>query len=311
MDTYYKYSKYFGLKYLKDITLRISSPYTLNDPFEEIINEEVMERLQSIAKPEDMGLSDYKKYFGEDSAKEFLTSRINSLIDGYGIVSFSETPRNLLMWAHYADEHNGICIGFKKDLFESQKKAGPTINNIESYIPQKIDYDSIRPENIESMANSRDEIRHQARRQLLTKSDDWIYEKEHRCILPMKWADQLRLVDKKDERLFELDYINDGLLDEIDDDLFEGEGVSHLAENLFRLKEKAFLKKVNISSVVSIHLGCKMKKYEEDLLVDTFSQENSPFGHIKLYKCQPSKNRFELKVTQIFPKNNSQINEIP
>ncbi|MGF6383844.1 hypothetical protein OKW31_006845 [Paraburkholderia atlantica] len=30
----------------------------------------------------------------------------------YGIYSMAETPRSLLMWAHYAESHTGVCLGF-------------------------------------------------------------------------------------------------------------------------------------------------------------------------------------------------------
>ena len=32
-----------------------------------------------------------------------------------GICSFSKARKNQLMWSHYADEHKGICIGFKEE----------------------------------------------------------------------------------------------------------------------------------------------------------------------------------------------------
>jgi hypothetical protein len=30
----------------------------------------------------------------------------------YGIYAMAETPRSLLMWAHYAESHTGVCLGF-------------------------------------------------------------------------------------------------------------------------------------------------------------------------------------------------------
>lgn len=37
---------------------------------------------------------------------------INSQLESVGIFSLAESPSNQLMWAHYAGEHRGICIGF-------------------------------------------------------------------------------------------------------------------------------------------------------------------------------------------------------
>lgn len=301
MNIYYKYTKYFGLNSLKKIQLRISSPCTLNDPFEEIINENVIQRLKEIAKPSDVGMKYISQHFGDEITNGFVKNKIDNLITEYGIVSFSETPRNMLMWAHYADEHQGLCIGFKENLFESMSNKITTHFKVESYTPLKVSYDSIRPQNIDETLDTQDELWTQARRQLLTKSDDWIYEKEHRCIIPMRWADELKITYDKEDDFFERDFINDGFIDKIGADTYDGIGVSVLADMLFKNKSKAFLKTINISSVASIHLGCKFDKSQTELLIDLFNKENSIFKHIKLYQCIPSKNRFELEIKQLYP----------
>ena len=33
------------------------------------------------------------------------------------VLSFSEDPAHALMWAHYADAHRGICLGFRRSFF--------------------------------------------------------------------------------------------------------------------------------------------------------------------------------------------------
>ncbi|WP_324002299.1 DUF2971 domain-containing protein [Aeromonas dhakensis] len=304
MNVYYKYSKYYGINSLKDLKLRISSPFTLNDPFEEIMNENVTQRLKTIAEPSHVGLNYIHRYFGESITNGFVENKIDNLITEYGVVSFSETPRNLLMWAHYADEHHGLCIGFKEDLFEIKPNKIKTHFNVESYTPIKVSYDSARPQNIDEELDTQAELWTQARRQLLTKSDDWIYEKEYRCILPIRWADQLKIISNEEDTFFEQDFINDGTIDEVDDNTYEGIGVSVLADMLFKNKSKAFLKKINISSVASIYLGCKFDVFQMELLIDLFNKEDSPFKNIKLYKCRPSKNRFELEIEQLYPLSN-------
>ncbi len=42
--------------------------------------------------------------------EEYLHQQLSSA----GICSFSKARKNQLMWSHYADEHKGVCIGFKE-----------------------------------------------------------------------------------------------------------------------------------------------------------------------------------------------------
>lgn len=45
---------------------------------------------------------------------EKMLSQIDSQLLSVGIFSMSTKPEHPLMWAHYAGDHTGICIGFKK-----------------------------------------------------------------------------------------------------------------------------------------------------------------------------------------------------
>ncbi|MFQ1977485.1 DUF2971 domain-containing protein [Aeromonas veronii] len=302
MKVYYKYSRFFGIESLKNITIRLSSPNTLNDPFEGMMNEHVKKRLIKIAKPEDLGMQGYERHFGKEIINTFIVNKIHSLISKYGVVSLSETPINLLMWAHYADEHKGICIGFKPDLFDSLDNKRRSIYKIESYLPQKVNYDSIRPQNIDDEAESSKEIQEQARKQLLTKSNDWMYEKEHRCIIPLNWADQYKsLSTNAEDHDVENDFVNDGILTRVGENTYEGKGISILSDIYNDEKTSVFLKKINPSSIVSIHLGCKFDTKDKARIVEMLNDDNNQLKHIKLYACSPSKDRFELDIEQLYP----------
>ncbi|MGL6188166.1 MAG: hypothetical protein ACRC12_03895, partial [Holosporales bacterium] len=84
MKIYYKYSRYFGIDSLKNLTIRLSSPDTLNDPFEGMMNEHVKKRLIKIAKPEDLGMHGYERIFGKETIDSFIVNRIQSLVSKYG-----------------------------------------------------------------------------------------------------------------------------------------------------------------------------------------------------------------------------------
>lgn len=48
--------------------------------------------------------------------EEYLHQRLSSA----GICSFSKARKNQLMWSHYADEHKGVCIGFRENQIRPQ-----------------------------------------------------------------------------------------------------------------------------------------------------------------------------------------------
>jgi hypothetical protein len=79
----------YGLEALKDKRLRISRLMELNDPFE---------------------------FLGADlSDSEFrraLTATKRNLSQDKGILCFSRTWTNPVLWSHYSDRHRGICLGF-------------------------------------------------------------------------------------------------------------------------------------------------------------------------------------------------------
>lgn len=47
---------------------------------------------------------------------DIRTSILKNTIENIGICSFSETYRDVKMWAHYADSHKGICMVFDKNI---------------------------------------------------------------------------------------------------------------------------------------------------------------------------------------------------
>ncbi|MCP3712581.1 DUF2971 domain-containing protein [Paraburkholderia sp. CNPSo 3274] len=86
--------------------------------------------------------------------------------NAYGIYSMAETPRSLLMWAHYAHNHRGVCLVFyvpaDPDVFTYALPVeyGDTYPSMEWTNPDRTD----------------------ALRSLLTKSTEWSYEQESRIL---------------------------------------------------------------------------------------------------------------------------------
>ncbi len=97
-----------------------------------------------------------------------------------GILSLSETWDNLLMWAHYAEEHTGfvLMLDGSHDFFKGD-------NSLLGFAkPERVEYKSERPSTtIEEVTVP--EI-------FLTKGFDWKYEKEWRYLKYLNGADERR-----------------------------------------------------------------------------------------------------------------------
>lgn len=137
------YPANWALEAIKKQRLKVSPVGELNDPFEYL----------SV----DIGRRDVRKWM----------QKLHSLIvGGNGIISFSRAWNEPLMWAHYADNHKGIALGFdipKHMLFE--------INYIENRIKPTIEVDHSEHE----MEKLLDLV-------LRSKHKNWEYEGEFRLL---------------------------------------------------------------------------------------------------------------------------------
>ena len=136
----YSSSKY-GLWTLQNRCLRVSRIEELNDPFEFLAPELIDPQYRQIIR----------------SVKAHLNKT-------KGIVYFAENRKSPLMWAHYAERHEGLCLGF--DVV-----AGDALGRVK-YVtkrlkwPGKLEYDF-------------------AQALLLTKFSHWRYEREWRAFMSL------------------------------------------------------------------------------------------------------------------------------
>lgn len=85
--------------------------------------------------------------------------------DWLAVYCVSGSSNSALMWAHYADSHRGICIGFASDsdIFATAQEV--------KYSHVRHTVDPVHDDDEQRLANS-----------LLLKSASWKYEEEWRCI---------------------------------------------------------------------------------------------------------------------------------
>ncbi|MBN2260005.1 MAG: DUF2971 domain-containing protein [Clostridiales bacterium] len=179
--------------------LWFSNPTTFNDPydfnlsFDYSCNEDTLRKyflkMKAIySKRGDNSLLDFDfekriSDFKNDPIK--FISAIKKYVKGliqnnYGVCCFSENYDNLLMWSHYADKHEGICLGFDADLkdkfFEiplivKYPETYPIVNYFENYLNKATPIVQFH---------------------FATKSKDWSYENELRIVKDIGQHDKIR-----------------------------------------------------------------------------------------------------------------------
>lgn len=109
-----------------------------------------------------------------------------------GILSLSEASDNLLMWAHYANDHRGFVVGFDvtHEFFNQKRTDADQLRHL-----RKIQYSHSRPKLTFSETKSIDE--------LMIKGAIWDYEKEWRMTQSIADADK---VLERDIHLFRIPF---------------------------------------------------------------------------------------------------------
>src|ERR1700730_408530 len=90
MRAYKFLNAHFGLKSLYEKRLKLSAIDDLNDPFELL----------------PYNLSDRRHRWAMHATRKELAA-------GRGVLCFSAAWHNPVIWAHYADKHKGLCLGFE------------------------------------------------------------------------------------------------------------------------------------------------------------------------------------------------------
>ena len=100
-----------------------------------------------------------------------------------GVFCATKNHNNLLMWAHYAEQHHGVVLGFKPDLEKDSFLR----------LLKPVTYSDIRPsffQDAEDWDSNVDEVTKQeigaaiTHRLIFTKSTHWAYEEELRMYVP-------------------------------------------------------------------------------------------------------------------------------
>lgn len=108
-----------------------------------------------------------------DFMKDFLNHWYDIQRNQYGISCFSEKYDEKLMWSHYADKHQGICLIYDRDLL---------LESLKTHVPEcqwfTVNYKK-RP--LMELVEENDEVKFKSIDPVLNyKESNWAYEKEVR-----------------------------------------------------------------------------------------------------------------------------------
>lgn len=143
MRVYKYYDAKYGRMALEKCRLKLSTIKDLNDPFE----------FNSPA-------------FGTREDRNMFKNVIEKSMAGKGLLCFSKSRRNPVMWSHYANSHKGICLGF-----DVKDKLLNAVKYVDRRSKNEIRYDDVFcPENEEIFEKC-----------LSTKFSHWKYEQEMRA----------------------------------------------------------------------------------------------------------------------------------
>ena len=185
--TFYKYLSPKRTDVLQNLRIRFTPVSALNDPFESLpgimigdrewyvelfrkrVEREIIERaIRSPVKRKQyrrVRKKEFENFYNCYTDVSWLTKLsedVRQMSDSVqGCLSLSATATNVLMWSHYAQNHEGYVIGFDADHEYFGKGVSPVI------------YSSIRP------THNPFEHRHSGAI-FYTKSSDWSYEQEYR-----------------------------------------------------------------------------------------------------------------------------------
>ncbi|PRE60240.1 hypothetical protein C6P96_16330 [Burkholderia multivorans] len=200
-----KLHKYFSvdrlISVLRQPSLRFTQPEHLNDPYEchlTLDRHLLAADYRSFRKRGSPMISEIEL----DRACEMAESTIviDALLEyrrwrnNVGILSLTEDPLQLLMWAHYAQDHAGVCVELDVSLLMPKTGA---VQPGQCSILRPVRY---QQEKIAGLP------RHETMIEVLTtKSEHWSYEREWRLVR------SLDLTRKIDDKVYVVDFPLDAI----------------------------------------------------------------------------------------------------
>lgn len=134
MEKLYKYRAYNtnSLAMLINREFYFPDPARLNDPYDCQIS--IMEAVeQAVEYAEKTAQYSVKNKLSKLIKLNDLYTKIENDIKSCGILSFSKSNDDVLMWSHYGNEHRGFCLGFDLSKFTKYNEKHSIIGASDVY----------------------------------------------------------------------------------------------------------------------------------------------------------------------------------
>lgn len=236
--------------FFKNRLIRLTPKTQLNDPYELHPSQQDISEIRNL-------IPEFPANFSNITDSMLANNHFNTM----GVMSFTESIDNLLMWAHYANEHRGIVIEFDPS-HEFFKELKPVI-----YLEKRFTGSSLNIHN--ESAFLREDI-------FLEKSKHWEYEKEWRIVESLIKSDCLiKFIEEDGEtRKVEEWYPNRV-------DLFPWEPPG------------LYMMQVPSEAILSFTFGCRVQESEIKKTLDLL--ETLPeFSHTIKYKTRQENDNYRL-----------------
>lgn len=172
----YKPMNQFTLDIIANQRIFYPKPKSFNDPFDTqcsfrnrsvIIQSTDSEKISNAFPSQNP--SNMSVHTRTDMSKAIASFK--GQIEKMGVLSLSESCKDILMWSHYADDHRGICIEL---IREPINELGD--KNVTRKVTYTKSYPSLNSKALLSEVGSSSSVK----RVLYTKSEQWEYENEWR-----------------------------------------------------------------------------------------------------------------------------------
>lgn len=167
---------------LLDNALWLADPDSFNDPFDgksafdlTLRGPALRQGLERLARRQGMTSAKARKWVSSAVVanprwlEAQLTRNMEVMRHQLGVCALSQEPRNPLLWAHYANDHRGLCVQLDLRADLDALVAHPVEYQDEFPVLRDLDRD---PDDQRAMLP------------FLRKSTDWAYEKEWRIVAP-------------------------------------------------------------------------------------------------------------------------------
>lgn len=245
--------------FFDNFLIRLSSRNSMNDPFEVLPSEESLYNFLRTYAHGALGNTKEEitnSTLFKNTISNTTTGKQIDIFNKTGAICLTETKRNLLMWSHYADSHKGFVIELNTTHpFFHRPEAD---NNYHGRIHRVI-YDRERPKHINNWSDW-----------FTFKSDEWIYEKEHRFLFSLYLSDECyknennvkqAINPRKTQEIYKNNYI--------------------------------CLMKIPKDVIISVSFGAKTSPENKQRIVSTI-KDNPDLAHIKMYESKICTERYDL-----------------